>query len=320
MKILFDFDISEEYVVRLKELAPEAEFVVSDNEDEIKEEIVDSDVLFDFRGVEKEDIKSAKNLKWLQTWTAGVDKFMKDDFREVLEKKDIILTNMSGVHSNVIAEHSLGFMINFSRRFCDFHEQKNNKVWNRLKVDHLENKNLVVVGLGSIGKEIARKAKVFEMNVIGVNRFGKGEFDFVDELFGQNKLKKALENGDYVVSIVPLTPETAGMIGKKEFEAMKDSAYFINMARGEVVDEPVMIKALRDGKIAGAGLDVFAEEPLSEDSPLYELDNVLITPHVGGAFPGYNKKAIKIVEENLEKFVSGNLAEMINKIDYNLGY
>ncbi|MGM0438516.1 MAG: D-2-hydroxyacid dehydrogenase [Bacillota bacterium] len=320
MKILFDFDISEEYVTRLKKLAPEAEFVVSDNEDEIKKEIVDSDVLFDFRGVEKEDIKKSENLKWLQTWTAGVDKFMKDDFRKVLEEKDVILTNMSGVHSNVIAEHSLGFMINFSRRFCDFNEQKNNKVWNRLKVDHLEDKNLVVVGLGSIGKEIARKAKVFEMNVFGVNRSGEGEFDFVDELFGQNELKKALAKADYVVSIVPLTPETEGMIGKDEFEAMKESAYFINMARGEVVDEPVMIEALRDGKIAGAGLDVFAEEPLPEDSPLYELDNVLITPHVGGAFPGYNKKAIKIVEKNLEKFVSGNLDEMINKIDYNLGY
>ena len=320
MKILFDFEISEEYVDRLQELAPEAEFVVSDDKDVIRKEIVDSDVLFDFRGVEKEDIKKAEKLKWMQTWTAGVDKFMKDDFREVLEEKDIILTNMSGVHSNVIAEHSLGFMINFSRRFCDFHEQKNNKVWERLKVDQLEDKNLAVVGLGSIGQEIARKAKVFEMNVLGVNRSGKGQFDFVDQLFSQNELNAALEMADYVVAIVPLTPETEGMIGKEEFEVMKDSAYFINMARGEVVDEPVMIEALREGKIAGAGLDVFANEPLAEDSPLYELDNVLITPHVGGAFPGYNKKAIKIVEKNLEKFVSGDLAEMINKIDYNLGY
>lgn len=320
MKILFDFEISEEYVDRLQELAPEAEFVVSDDKDVIRKEIVDSDVLFDFRGVEKEDIKKAEKLKWIQTWTAGVDKFMKDDFREVLEEKDIILTNMSGVHSNVIAEHSLGFMINFSRRFCDFHEQKNNKVWERLKVDQLEDKNLAVVGLGSIGQEIARKAKVFEMNVLGVNRSGKGQFDFVDQLFSQNELSAALEMADFVVVIVPLTPETEGMIGKEEFEVMKDSAYFINMARGEVVDEPVMIEALREGKIAGAGLDVFANEPLAEDSPLYELDNVLITPHVGGAFPGYNKKAIKIVEKNLEKFVSGDLAEMINKIDYNLGY
>ena len=320
MKILFDFEISEEYVDRLQELAPEAEFVVSDDKDVIRKEIVDSDVLFDFRGVEKEDIKKAEKLKWIQTWTAGVDKFMKDDFREVLEERDIILTNMSGVHSNVIAEHSLGFMINFSRRFCDFHEQKNNKVWERLKVDQLEDKNLAVVGLGSIGQEIARKAKVFEMNVLGVNRSGKGQFDFVDQLFSQNELSAALEMADFVVVIVPLTPETEGMIGKEEFEVMKDSAYFINMARGEVVDEPVMIEALREGKIAGAGLDVFANEPLAEDSPLYELDNVLITPHVGGAFPGYNKKAIKIVEKNLEKFVSGDLAEMINKIDYNLGY
>ena len=320
MKILFDFEISEEYVDRLQELAPEAEFVVSDDKDVIRKEIVDSDVLFDFRGVEKEDIKKAEKLKWIQTWTAGVDKFMKDDFREVLEEKDIILTNMSGVHSNVIAEHSLGFMINFSRRFCDFHEQKNNKVWERLKVDQLEDKNLAVVGLGSIGQEIARKAKVFEMNVLGVNRSGKGQFDFVDQLFSQNELNAALEMADFVVVIVPLTPETEGMIGKEEFEVMKDSAYFINMARGEVVDEPVMIEALKEGEIAGAGLDVFANEPLAEDSPLYELDNVLITPHVGGAFPGYNKKAIKIVEKNLEKFVSGDLAEMINKIDYNLGY
>ncbi|HKL76350.1 MAG TPA: D-2-hydroxyacid dehydrogenase [Halanaerobiales bacterium] len=320
MKILFDFDISEEYVNRLKQLAPEAEFVVSDSEDKTKKEIVDSDLLFDFRGIEREDIERAENLKWIQTWTAGVDKFMEDDFKKVLKEKDIILTNMSGVHSNVIAEHSLGFMINFSRRFCDFHEQKNNKDWNRLKVDQLAGKTLAVVGLGSIGSEIARKAKVFEMNVLGVNRSGEGDFDHVDKLYGQDELNKALELTDYVVVIVPLTPETEGMIGEKEFAAMKESAYFINMARGEVVDEPAMIEALREGKIAGAGLDVFAKEPLPQDSPLYELDNVLITPHVGGAFPGYNKKAIKIVEENLEKFVKGKKEEMINIIDYNLGY
>ena len=320
MKILFDFDISEKYVDQLKKLAPEAEFVVSDNEKKIKEEIIDSQVLFDFGGIEKEDIKKAKDLKWIQTWTAGVDKFMEDDFRKFLKENEIILTNMSGVHSNVIAEHSLGFMINFSRRFCDFHEQKNNKVWDRLKVDTLEDKKLAVVGLGSIGQEIARKAKVFDMEILGVNRSGEGNFEYVDKLFSQDELKKALKKADYIVVIVPLTSETEGMIAKAEFEAMKESAYFINMARGEVVDEPVMIEALQKGKIAGAGLDVFEKEPLPEDSPLYELDNVLITPHLGGAFPGYNKKAIEIVKENLEKFVENKKSEMINKVDYNLGY
>ena len=320
MKILFDFDLKEEYIGKLKNLAPEADFVVSQNEAETKEEIIDSDVLFDFGRVEKEDIKKAKNLKWIQTWTAGVDRLMKSDFKNVLREKNIILTNMSGVHSNVIAEHSLGFMINFSRRFCDFHEQKRNKKWDRLKVDNLENKKLAVVGLGSIGREITRKAQVFDMEVMGVNRKGEGEFEYVDYLFSQNELKTVLEKADYVVVILPLTSETESMIGKDEFESMKDSAYFINVARGKIVDESALINALKEGKIAGAGLDVFVEEPLPEDSPLYELDNVLITPHLAGSFPEYNKKAVKIAEKNLNKFIDQNIDEMINKIDYNLGF
>ena len=320
MKILFDFDLREKYVSKLKNLAPEAEFVVSQNEAETKKEIIDSDVLFDFGRVEKEDIKKTKNLKWIQTWTAGVDRLMKSEFKNVLREKNIILTNMSGVHSNVIAEHSLGFMINFSRRFCDFHEQKRNKKWDRLKVDNLENKKLAVVGLGSIGREITRKAQVFDMEVMGVNRKGEGEFEYVDYLFSQNELKTVLEKADYVVVILPLTSETESMIGKDEFESMKDSAYFINVARGEIVDESALITALQEGKIAGAGLDVFVEEPLPEDSPLYELDNVLITPHLAGSFPEYNKKAVKIAEKNLNKFINKNIDEMINKVDYNLGF
>ena len=320
MKVLFDFEISEEYVNKLKNRVAGVEVVVASEKENIREEIVDSDVLIDLRGVDYEDVIKGNQLKWIQTWTAGVDKFMKDDFRDHLIENNITLTNMSGVHSNIIAEHTLGFMINFSRRFCDFHEQKKEKVWDRLKVGQLENRILAVVGLGSIGSEIAKRAKAFKMDVIGVNRDGSGNYDFVDELYKQDDLLTVLSKSDYVVAIVPLTEETEKMFGKREFETMKEGAYFINMARGEVVDEAAMIDALREEEIAGAGLDVFVEEPLPEESPLYELDNVLITPHVGGVFPEYNEKAIKIAGENLEKFAANKIEEMINRVDYDLGY
>ncbi|MGM0410706.1 MAG: D-2-hydroxyacid dehydrogenase [Bacillota bacterium] len=320
MKILIDFDLDNSYVEKLKEINEDIEVVVTSKKEEIKKEIVDSDVLFDLRGVDLEDIKSANNLKWIQSWTAGVDKFMTGELRDYIADNQIILTNMSGVHSNIIAEHSLGFMINFSRRFCEFNELKKEKTWDELKVGQLENRTVTVVGFGSIGREIGKRAKAFHMNVIGVNRDGSGDYNFADEIYSQDNLLKALKKADYVVAIMPLTEETKGMFGKEEFSVMKKSAYFINMARGEVVDEEVMIEALKNEEIAGAGLDVFYKEPLPEDSELYELDNVLMTPHVGGVFPEYNKKAIKIARENLEKFFIGSKEKMINKVDYDLGY
>ncbi len=320
MKILIDFELDNNYVEKLKEINEEIEVVVTSKKEEIRKEIVDSDVLFDLRGVNLEDIKLANNLKWIQTWTAGVDKFMTGEFRDYIADNQIILTNMSGVHSNIIAEHSLGFMINFSRKFCEFNVLKKEKKWESLKVGQLENRTATIVGFGSIGREIGKRAKAFNMNVIGVNRSGSGDYDFADEIYSQDNLLEAIKIADYVVAIIPLTKETEGMFGKEEFASMKESAYFINMARGEVVDEEVMIESLKNGEIAGAGLDVFSKEPLPEDSELYELDNVLMTPHVGGVFPEYNKKAIKIAGGNLEEFSAGNKKDMINQVDYDLGY
>ncbi len=140
----------------------------------------------------------------------------------------------------------------------------------------------------------------------------------VDELYSNDELLSVLNKADYVVAIVPLTDETTHLFGREEFRAMKETAYFINMARGQVVNEEELIYALEEGWIAGAALDVFEEEPLPADSPLYKLDNVLITPHVGGVHPDYHKKALQVFLSNLERYQQ-NL-ELNNLVDYNRGY
>ncbi|MFW6409479.1 MAG: D-2-hydroxyacid dehydrogenase [Halanaerobiales bacterium] len=320
MKLVINFDIKDKYIEKMKKTVQPLEVVRSVDSDSLKREIVDTDILVSFGAPDLEIMDRAENLKWIQSWTAGVDVFTGPDYLQFLIENEIILTSMSGVHSNIIAEHTMGFLINFSRRFCDFHQQQQNQVWQQLKVDQLEGRTLGVVGLGSIGREIAARGKAFKMTVIGSKRNVEKKVKAVDELYSPDELSELLRKSDYVVCIVPLTDETAGMFGKEEFKAMKDSAYFINVGRGEVVDQDALIEALKQGRIAGAGLDVFDKEPLPEDSPLYRLKNVIITPHVAGVFPDYNQKAIKILNENLKKFYAGDFGQMVNMVDYNRGY
>ena len=177
---------------------------------------------------------------------------------------------------------------------------------------------MVIVGTGSIGREIARRARAFRMKTIGVKRRVEGKVDYIDELYNNDQLETALKQGDYIVVALPLTEETRDFITEKEFAVMKETAFFVNIARGEVVDEGALIKALREGKIAGAALDVFREEPLSPDSPLYELDNVYITPHISAVHPDYNLKAVRLFIENLKNYLEDR--EIRNLVDYSRGY
>jgi D-2-hydroxyacid dehydrogenase (NADP+) len=258
----------------------------------------------------------APKLKWVQTMSAGVDRFATTD----IWQSPVILTGVSGIHATPIGEFALEFMLMFAKQapLC-FQMQQKHK-WQRFMPTVLRSKTVGIVGLGSIGREIARLSKAFGMRVIATRRSVRQatRARYVDKLLPSKQLQQLLAESDYVVLALPLTPETRGIIGEKELRTMKSTAYLINIARGGVVDEKALIRALDEKWIAGAGLDVVATEPLPADSRLWEFDNVILTPHVSGGMEDYAARATEIFCENLRRYLHGK--KLINVIDKKKGY
>lgn len=318
MKLLIFINLQEKYLDMIKEAVNEIEIVKTLELEVQKNEISDADIILTGSIIRRELLLEAGPLQWIQTWSAGVESYISDEIIPVLKEKNIKLTSMSGIHGEPIAETVMGYLINFSRRLYEFYDHQKEKVWQKLEVGQLAGKNMVIVGTGSIGSEIAKRAKAFGMKTIGVKRNVNKEVEYIDRLYSREDLTIALKQGDYIVVTLPLTEETRGMFSKKEFAIMRKTAFFINIGRGAVVDERALIVALEKGEIAGAGLDVFLEEPLSADSPFYSLKNVYITPHISGAHPNYNFNATRLFIENLQKYKDGK--ELNNIVDYSIGY
>lgn len=318
MKLLVTIDLKEKYMEMIRDAFPEILTVKALDPARQVEEIIDTDFLVTGFKPDLELFKKGERLQVIQTWSAGVDKYMEEEVLQHLKARGIKLISMSGIHGDPIAEHVMGLIINYSRRLYDFYEAQKERKWLRLDVGQLAGKTMVIVGTGSIGREIARRAKAFRMRTIGVKRNIEGKIDYIDELYSNAQLEIALKQGDYIVIALPLTEETRGFIGRKEFAVMKETAFFVNIARGEVVDEGALIEALKEGRIVGAALDVFTEEPLSPDSPFYDLKNVYITPHISAAHPDYNLKAVRLFIENLKSYLENR--EIKNLVDYNRGY
>jgi phosphoglycerate dehydrogenase-like enzyme len=211
----------------------------------------------------------------------------------------------------------LAFARGLVTAFANQHERR----WSRRSVVYsiheLRGMTLGVVGLGHIGRVVASLGKAFGMHVVGVSRHG-ADVENVDEIFTPDGLPKLLTRADFVVLCVPLTAETRGMIGVDEFRLMKDSAYLINVGRGSLVREDTLLEALRHRWIAGAGLDVFEKEPLLPDHPFYNLDNVIISPHVAGVTPHYWERMAKLFVDNFQKFLADE--ELPAKVDKERGY
>ena len=313
MKILANFDLPEEYVKRYKDLY-HAEVSVCKDKAQLPEAVRDVDILVVSWRLPAGSVAAADSLKWIHSIGAGVDGILTPD---VLASK-VVVTSSSGIHREPISEHVLGFMLSFVRGFHTFAHQQMKKEWKRFDLEELAGKTLGIIGLGEIGSEIAIRAKGFGMRVIAVKRNAGEKPSHVDELWMPDRLKNLLRESDFVVLSLPLTPETRGFIGESELRAMKKSAYFINISRGKIVQEAKLIQALREGWIAGAGLDVFEEEPLPEKSELWEMPNVIITPHVAGSNPQYTERAMAIFEENLKRFLNGQ--ELANVVDKKIGY
>ena len=315
-RILILNQISERQKQFITTVAPAAEILTADIKD-AADRIADVEILaaWGFNNIQPFFAKAEK-LQWIHALTAGVESLL---FPESRDSK-VLLSNSKGIHGIPMAEHVLGIMLTFTRKLNLLQWQQQQHVWRRPHIDELQEingKTLAVVGLGAIGGEIAKKAKALDMQVIAAKREMTKE-PFVDRLYPAEQLLEVLSLADFVVVALPLTDQTQNLFGPAHFAAMKKTAYFINVSRGSVVQEDALLAALQSGQIAGAGLDVFVEEPLPEKSPFWDLPNVIITPHLSAISPVYLDRALKLFADNLDRYLKGQ--PLLTPIDKIRGY
>ncbi|EXX84677.1 2-hydroxyacid dehydrogenase [Paenibacillus darwinianus] len=264
----------------------------------------------------RECLAPDSRLRWVQTWSAGVDKLP----LARLAAKGALLTGASGVHPAPMSETVFALMLGLTRGIHRAVRAQTNGRWDRPAVlPEMHGKTAVIVGAGKIGQEVARLAQAFSMTTLGVRRSGEPAPSF-DRMLTSERLDEALSQADYVINILPLTDETRHLFDEGRFAHMRSSAYFINAGRGETVRTEALVDALRNGAIAGAGLDVFEQEPLPEDHPLWSLDNVILTPHTGGSTASVKERVAAIFLANLPFYLSGETHALLNLIDYSRGY
>lgn len=304
---------AELYARLLAQRFPHVRAIVAPDLDRLRLSIENADVLLASR-FPVDLLKQANKLRWFQSTRAGVDCIM--PIREMVGH--IIVTNARGIHGDIIADFVMGGMAMLHWDFPRFLREQAERTWSPRYVAPLADKTLGVIGLGSIGATIAHRAKSAGMTVVGSKRDVSVPIDGVDRLFASDALEELLPLCDFVVLAVPATPETVGLIGGAEIARMRSSAYLINVARGSVVVESELIKALQGGVIAGAMLDVFEREPLPKDSPLWDMPNVVATPHVAGSSVSYVDRVFSIFSDNLERFLQRQ--QLINVVDLSRGY
>ncbi len=274
----------------------------------------EAEVLITFGVLNREELRICQKLKWLFSFSAGLDQLPFDD----LIARGITVSNVRGIHGPQMAEQILGLMIAFSRQLVQNYRDQQQRKWGRpWNVDELTGRTLLVVGAGSIGRETARKAKAFDMEVIGLKKHPE-PLEYFDAVWGMDRLHQALGRADYTVLLTPLTQETFHLFGPAEFQAVKPGSIFINMSRGDTVDEAALLDALKNGPLGGAGLDVFHDEPLPPESLFWELPNVIVTPHSAGKTPHYIRRGVELFLKSLPNYRAG--LPLPNQIDLRRGY
>jgi phosphoglycerate dehydrogenase-like enzyme len=252
-------------------------------------------------------VPQAKRLQFVQSISAGIDQYDRDVFRS----HGIRLANAAGVNAHAVAEHAMALILALKRHLHTGRDNQAAKQWRGMiseigeREDQLGGKTLLIVGLGRIGSRLARLAKAFDMRVVGIKRDASRGGEAADAVYGHDKLHEQITSADIVALTCPLTPETTNLIDAKALAAMKPTAHLINVARGRVIDEPALIRALEEKRLAATGLDVTQVEPLPAASPLWAMPNVLITPHTAGETQRYEDGVIDLLLENLERLWRG---------------
>jgi phosphoglycerate dehydrogenase-like enzyme len=320
MKLLIGHKLSDEEMARVRSAAQDANICLAQDEAQALASIRDAEIYVP--GPWNEGVFSAaKRLRWVHFSWAGMNSTL---FPAVVESA-VTITNSAGVFSVPIAEHTMALMLSFARMihlFARWPKEiwKNRETRGKLhgQISELYGATLGIVGYGGIGQETARRAKAFGMQVVGLRNHPEQGGEFADVILGPQQLDELLRQSDYLLISAPLNEATRGLIGERELALMKPEAVIINVARGAIIDEAALIQALRDGKLRGAGLDVTTVEPLPQDSPLWEMENVIITNHVGGASPQTWERQLALFLDNLERYLAGRPLQ--NVVDKKAGY
>ncbi len=311
----------EWFAQRLRNDFPSLQIVEVRKFADIDREIADADVLYS-QSLTREQFLPARKLRWIHSQAAAVHQFM---YPELIES-DVVLTNGRDVHAPVVAEQVMAMIFALARRIPESVRFQLKHLWAQgifwdegITPTELADATLGLVGLGSIGRNVAKRASAMGMKVNAVREHAdRPKPEHVDEVLPTSELATLLSRSDYIVLSAPVTPATRGMIGRAQFSAMRKDAYLINVGRGPLVDEGALIEALREHRIAGAALDVFDQEPLPPESPLWDLENLLITPHTGGMTEKMWERHYAIFAENLRRFLAGQ--PLLALVDKRTGY
>ena len=254
-------------------------------------------------------IQQATQLKWIQALGTGVDNLA--DLPSL--RPEVIITNIHGIHGPAMSESAIMSMLALSKNFPRIARNQIERVWQRWPSRLLDGKTLGIFGIGAIAEALASRCKPLGMRIIGISSTKRQVANF-DQVYGREELTSAAAEVDHFVILTPYTPDTKNIVNARVLAAMKPTAYLINLARGGVVDEQALISALETGQIAGAALDVFNTEPLPADHPFWSMENVIVTPHLGGYNDQYASQAMPVITENIRRFLAGRTTELINLV------
>jgi D-2-hydroxyacid dehydrogenase (NADP+) len=310
MKLLILEQRAEAYKKALSPKFPEMVIHAAAQEAEVGKFIEETDILVTIR-ISDDLLKKASKLKWVHALTTGVDYIVNLPSL----RKEVIVTSTRGIHGPQVSEMAFLLMLALNRNFPEVVRNQDKGTWERWPGKLLWKKKAGILGVGVIGEEIARKCKAFGMEVFGIDII-KRKLDCVDAFYGPEDMVKVAKELDYLVIVAPNTPETEKIVDSKVLSAMKPTAFLLNLGRGELVDEEALIRVLKSGKIAGAGLDTYWQEPLPKEHPFWGMKNVIVSPHMAGMSDIYVEQALTIFEENLRRFIKGEKRSLLNIVEW----
>jgi len=301
-------DVRDFYAARLRQRFPQLQIDIVDHFSKAAPFMPETDILLSFGPMLRDDVfEHAGKLKWIQALGTGVDGVIDQPSL----RPDVIITNIRGIHGEPVSEAAIMGMLALSRRLPDSVRYQDKQSWTRWAPRLVDGKTVGIYGVGLIAEALAPRCAALDMTVIGFTST-KRDLPGFDRMYLRSELLKVARELDYLVLLVPYSEETHHCIDARVFAAMKPSSYLINLARGGIVDEAAMIEALDKGQIAGAALDVFQEEPLPPEHPLWTTKNVIITPHLGGFCDVYAERALPTIEHNMTCFLRGDIDDMVN--------
>jgi len=309
--------VQAQYLEGIRAAVPDANLIMTGSPDEAEPHLAEADVIVTFGPMlgkkSTELFERATSLKFVQSLGTGVDNIV--DVPTL--GPDVVVSKLHGIHGAPVSEAAIISMLSLARDFPQYVKQQETATWTRPRPPTLlDGRTAGVFGIGSIAEALAPRLKALGMRVIGITSAVRDVPHF-DRVVSRDAMLDVLADLDHFIILTPLTDETRNAVGEAEFRAMKRSAFLTNLARGGVVDEDALIGALESGEIAGAALDVFATEPLPADHPFWRMDNVIVTPHVGGFNTDYPKAALPVLTENLRRFIAGERRNLINFVERN---